>query len=88
MNTDEITERIIGCAIAVSNVLGVGFLEKVYENSLAHEMRKVGLENGVIVELKVVKGIDPIHEAQLFELSQGDQCEGRSPRLGIGRFVL
>ena len=51
MNTDEhrwevnkITERIIGCAFTVSNTLGCGFLEKVYENALAHELRKSKLE--------------------------------------------
>jgi len=38
-----ITERIIGCAYTVSNALGSGFLEKVYENALAHELRKTGL---------------------------------------------
>jgi GxxExxY protein len=27
----------------VLNTLGVGFLEKVYENALAHELRKAGL---------------------------------------------
>src|SRR4051812_40114426 len=48
MNTDEhryhaLTERIIGCCYSVSNGLGCGFLEKVYENALAHEMRKAGL---------------------------------------------
>ncbi|MDD4890634.1 MAG: GxxExxY protein [Phycisphaerae bacterium] len=40
---DEITKTIIGCAYRVSNVLGTGFLEKVYENALAHELRKAGL---------------------------------------------
>jgi GxxExxY protein len=48
MNTDreflnKISETVIGCAITVSNRLGVGFLEKVYENALAHELRKAGL---------------------------------------------
>ena len=48
MNADEtflnrISERIIGCAYTVSNALGCGFLEKVYENALAHELRKAGL---------------------------------------------
>ena len=47
MDTDEevnqITETIIGCAYVISNALGVGFLEKVYENALAHELRKAGL---------------------------------------------
>ena len=40
----EVTDRIIGCAFNVSNTLGVGFLEKVYENALAHELRKAGLK--------------------------------------------
>lgn len=40
---DEITEKIIGCAHEVSNGLGCGFLEKVYENALAHELRECGL---------------------------------------------
>jgi hypothetical protein len=38
-----ITERIIGCAYKVANTLGCGFLEKVYENSLAFEIKKSGL---------------------------------------------
>ena len=47
MNTDEhgldrLTENIIGCSYSVSNTLGTGFLERVYENSLAHELRKAG----------------------------------------------
>ena len=48
MDTDEhrlneTTERIIGCAFKVSNTLGCGFLEKVYENALAIELRRAGL---------------------------------------------
>ena len=48
MNTDEhgldeLTERIIGCAFKVSNALGCGFLEKVYENAIATELRRSGL---------------------------------------------
>ncbi len=39
-----ISEKIIGAAYTVSNELGVGFLEKVYENSLVHELIKSGLE--------------------------------------------
>ena len=41
---DKITERIIGCAYKVSNTLGIGFVEKVYENALFHEIRKDGLK--------------------------------------------
>jgi len=50
MNTDErrkkldlITEKIIGCCYAVASTLGNGFLEKVYENALCHELQKSGL---------------------------------------------
>jgi len=45
MNADErrlelnrVTERVIGCAFVVGNTLGAGFLEKVYENALVHEL--------------------------------------------------
>ena len=41
---NPITEKIIGCAYKVSNTLGSGFLEKVYENALAYELRKTGLQ--------------------------------------------
>ncbi len=41
---DKITEKIIGCSYTVSNILGCGFLEKVYENALARELRKAGLK--------------------------------------------
>lgn len=43
MEINAITERIIGAAHKVSNTLGAGFVEKVYENAHAHEMRKDGL---------------------------------------------
>ena len=95
MNTDgtvpdRLTQHIIGCAIEVSNGLGAGFVEKVYENALAHELRKAGLvvaqqrgvtvvydevvvgtyavdllvEDRVIVELKAVRALDSVHQAQ------------------------
>ena len=41
--TNGLSERIIGCAFRVLNTLGAGFLEKVYENALAHELRNAGL---------------------------------------------
>lgn len=40
---DRLTEQVIRCAFTVHNTLGAGFLEKVYENALAHELRKAGL---------------------------------------------
>jgi len=41
---NKITEVIIGSAYKVANALGCGFLEKVYENAMAYEIRKHGLE--------------------------------------------
>jgi GxxExxY protein len=43
LQLDEMTRAIIGCVYTVANSLGSGFLEKVYENALAHELRKQGL---------------------------------------------
>jgi GxxExxY protein len=40
---DQTTDKIIGCCYTVISSLGSGFLEKVYENALAHEIRKTGL---------------------------------------------
>jgi len=36
----DLSERILGAAFKVHNTLGVGFLEKVYENALVHELRR------------------------------------------------
>ena len=44
MEINKITEITIGCAYKVINTLGPGFLEKVYENALAHEIDKSGLK--------------------------------------------
>lgn len=40
----EITGQIIGAAMAVSNELGVGFLEKVYERALQAELTLRGVK--------------------------------------------
>lgn len=41
---NKITEKIIGAAYVVASKLGHGFMEKCYENALAHELRKLGLD--------------------------------------------
>ena len=41
---NQLTEKIIACVYRVSNTLGSGFLEKVYENALAIELRNNGLK--------------------------------------------
>ncbi len=38
-----ISERVISCAFEVSNTLGSGFLEKVYENALCVELSRAGI---------------------------------------------
>ena len=43
MDINHLTHRIIGCAYTVHNVLGSGFLEKVYENALKIELKKHGI---------------------------------------------
>jgi len=40
----EITDKIIAAFYKVYNTLGYGFLEKVYENAMAIELRKQGWE--------------------------------------------
>jgi GxxExxY protein len=92
MEINEVTKKVIGCAIEVHRNLGPGLLESAYEECLTFELEKVGLkfkrqqptpiiykqikldcgyridvlvENQVVVELKVVDEINPVHEAQI-----------------------
>lgn len=53
MEHEELTEKVIGCAMTVHRVLGPGFLESVYRKSLAHELRKAGIDVASEVELVV-----------------------------------
>ena len=39
----ELTSKIISCFYKVYNILGFGFLEKVYENALLIELTNNGL---------------------------------------------
>jgi GxxExxY protein len=41
---NELTEKIIKAFFAVYNALGYGFLERVYENALALELVRLGLQ--------------------------------------------
>jgi GxxExxY protein len=89
---NQVTEAIIGAAIAVHRALGPGLLESTYASCLVYELRQRGffvepekplpviyrgvrldcgyridvlVEDKVIVELKSVDQIIPIHLAQL-----------------------
>ena len=56
MDTDEhgLTRRILSAVFEVSNVLGPGFLEKVYERALLKELmaRGLGVETQVTYEVQ------------------------------------
>lgn len=39
-----VTSRIIGCAIEVHRTLGPGLLERLYEEAMAYELSRAGLE--------------------------------------------
>ena len=43
-DNDALTEKIIGAAYSVANILGFGFLEKVYENALTVELKALGMK--------------------------------------------
>jgi GxxExxY protein len=89
---DDLTRRVIGCAITVHRAIGCGLLESAYDECLAYELVKTGLgvtrhvtmpivydgvrfelgykpdfiiEGELIVELKTVSQLLPVHEAQL-----------------------
>ena len=64
MELDEITEKIIGCAYEVSNSLGSGFVEKVYENSLFHQLLKSNL--GVVQQHQINVFYDNVSVGEFF----------------------
>lgn len=43
MEINQVTEKIIGCAIEVHKKLGPGLLESAYEECLSYELKSVGL---------------------------------------------
>ncbi len=49
----DLTEKVIGAAFDVHRELGAGFLEKVYENDLAHELRSRGVTTATQAEIEV-----------------------------------
>ncbi len=42
-NGSPISKRVIGCSLEVSNNLGSGYLESVYENALCVELKRQGI---------------------------------------------
>lgn len=42
-NIDDLIKKVIGIAYTVHNILGSGFLEKIYEKAMIIELRKSGI---------------------------------------------
>lgn len=59
MKYEELTHRIIGCAMKVHNTLGSGFQEVIYQRALAIEMENQGLGYQREMEMTIYyEGID------------------------------
>ena len=54
MNADSLTERILEATFELSNVLGCGFLEKVYERALLKELALQGIRANTQVSYPVI----------------------------------
>ena len=61
---EELTSEIINAFYTVYNQLGYGFLEKVYENALAHELEKRGL--GVQQQMPIKVFFDDVIVGECF----------------------
>ena len=62
----EVTHKIIAAAIEVHKNLGPGLLEVIYRLCLGLDFL---IEDKIILELKSVETILPVHEAQLLTYS-------------------
>jgi len=59
MKHEEVTRKIIGCAMKVHSTLGNGFQEVIYQRALAIEMEKQGLGYKREMEMTIFyEGID------------------------------
>lgn len=56
MEKENLSKQIIGCAMKVHDTFGPGFLESVYQNALAVELRKAGLGVECEKRLQVLYG--------------------------------
>ncbi|MEO1235791.1 MAG: GxxExxY protein [Planctomycetota bacterium] len=68
---DELSERVIGAAFEVSNVLGVGYLEKVYQRALLNECRRYELAADMEVPMPVIYKGDVVGDYYVDLLVEG-----------------
>ena len=58
MEFDDLSNKVIGCAIEVHRNLGPGLLESAYERCLSYELTRAGIRHEVQKELPIeYKGI-------------------------------
>jgi len=86
MEFDELSNRVIGCALEVHRELGPGLLESTYEQCLAHELKLNGirfeLQHPLPVKYKSVRlecgyRVDVLVEDKLIiELKSVEQMKG------------
>jgi len=86
MEFDELSNRVIGCALEVHRVLGPGLLESTYEQCLAHELSLAGISFKLQFPLPVkYKGIKLdcgyridlfVNDELIVELKSVDQIMG------------
>jgi GxxExxY protein len=62
---NQLTERIIGCAIEVHKILGPGLLEAMYEEALCLELAEAGLEYQRQIPIPALYKGRPIGEYRL-----------------------
>ena len=65
MKENEISEKVIGCAIEVHRQLGPGLLESVYEEALCYELltyrRLRDLRLGLLINFNVPRLVDGVY---------------------------
>jgi GxxExxY protein len=59
---DRLTERVLGAIFEVSNTLGSGFLEKVYQRALLIELRQRGIRSTAEASFAVTYKGQPVGE--------------------------
>ena len=51
---EELTGKVIKCAMEVHSILGSGFQEVVYQRALGFEMERAGIDFGREVEMRII----------------------------------
>lgn len=69
---DELTYKIIGCAMKVHNYLGNGFQEVIYQRALAIELSKAGIEFERELEMPIMYEDENIGSRRVDFLIQND----------------